>query len=159
MWKNVKIMLKKCGSCLLPLKAWLHTTSHKQKKKWLFTAPPSHYNAPLEGVAWLIPIERNKVYRRSFRRWNFIFSTASSVYLSNIVTRAWWSTTSWKVTKEVQTALLHRPFNCCQLKLHYSITRFRIRAPSGIGVNKLPRRSMKMKEDLAHSVSARYVHL
>ena len=37
--KNVKIMLKKCGSCLLPLKAWLHTTSDKQKKKRLFTAP------------------------------------------------------------------------------------------------------------------------
>ena len=32
-------MLKKCGSCLLPLKAWRATTPGKQKKKRLFTAP------------------------------------------------------------------------------------------------------------------------
>ena len=37
--KNVKIMLKKCGSCLLPLKACRVTTPGKQKKKRLFTAP------------------------------------------------------------------------------------------------------------------------
>jgi hypothetical protein len=32
-------MLKKCGSCLLPLKAWRATTPGKEKKKRLFTAP------------------------------------------------------------------------------------------------------------------------
>ena len=32
-------MLKKCGSCLLPLKACRATTPGKQKKKRLFTAP------------------------------------------------------------------------------------------------------------------------
>ena len=57
-------MLKKCGSCLLPLKACRATTPGKQKEKRLFSVhgTPSHYNAPLDGLAWLIPIERNKVY-------------------------------------------------------------------------------------------------
>ena len=66
-------MLKKCGSCLLPLKAWRATTPGKQKKKRLFTAPlhtaKRRKRGWLDSYLWILI--RSIVYEVNLD--NFIF--------------------------------------------------------------------------------------
>ena len=70
-------MLKKCGSCLLPLKAWRATTPGKQKKKRLFTAPlhtaKRRKRGWLDSYLWILirSIHRNRLIRLFLhRKWN-----------------------------------------------------------------------------------------